>query len=220
MFPSKCNILVWNWFDTMGVLSALQLRGATAPGLQWPQCWSDTHVSPVVCGLMRSYALFNQRLISFHMSWGWTCLGWDNFNFIMCHFWHNNTLYEICFPCCGDKYPIDILAIKHFEAWQRNLSPKILFLKTTTNSLEFFPFHVIDIHASLIQYPICLSKSYFDEELCFCITNVLYLAAYHGVERVSVEMISTSSCVIYNMIIYCMKYVSHIDKNPADTPAI
>ena len=96
----------------------------------------------------------------------------------------------------------------------------MLLLKTTTNGLECLPFHAIDIHASLIQYPTCFSESYFDEELCFCITYVSHLSAYHGTECVSVEMISTSSCVIYDMIIYCMEYVSHIDKSPADTPAI
>ena len=88
----------------------------------------------------------------------------------------------------------------------------MLLSKTTPNGLDFFPFHIIDIHASLIQYPICPSKSYFDEELCFCITDVSYLSTYHGVERISVKMISTSSCVIYDMMIYCVKYVSHIDK--------
>ena len=48
----------------------------------------------------------------------------------------------------------------------------MLLLKITTNGLECFPFHVIEIHASLIQYPTCFSESYFVEELCFCITYI------------------------------------------------
>ena len=161
--------------------------------------------------------LHNQCLTFVCISRDGMCLCWNDFNFIMCYIY---ILYEICFPYWQKpswySSHLTLYGLTKKSSTKMVMIKCILFLHSCfmlniSGLLKNSPLSLYEIIINgleLFSIPCyrfsCFTHSishisYCNEGLCFCTTSVSHLYTYQGVEHVSVEIISTSSCVIYGI---------------------
>ena len=183
--------------------------------IQYPTCFSESYFVEELC-----FCITYICLTSVCISRDGMCLRWNDFNFIMYYIWYDNIMYEICFPYwqkpCWYSSHLTLCGLTKKSRTKMVMIRCILFLhncfmlnisgllKNSLLSLYEITINGLELFSILCYRFSCLIHSishisYCNERLCFCTTSVSHLYTYQGVEHVSVEIISTSSCVIYGI---------------------